>query len=157
MPHTAIDVFVVPHHHKRRHGMICFWFPARVQTILLYVDDDFLTPWDELPTDMEKAASITHPEQRHSRQQVQEQLPTLSYMKGLGDQPQVALAQAKQQFTQWLSGAHAHPDYSEHIEQQKAQHRQAVTGFVYTEDSNGIKYKVAADEAGQLKHASLGV
>lgn len=121
-----------------------------------YIDDDTLTAWDGHLTGVDKDASTTQPEQHHSWQKVQEQLPMPTYVKGDGDHPQVALTQAKQEFTKWLTGAHAHPDYSEHIEQQKAQHRQAVTGFVYTQDRNGITYKVKADQLGQLKHASLG-
>ncbi len=56
----------------------------------------------------------------------------LSWRKGDEKHPEVALNQAKQDFAQWLSGAHAHPDYVEHMQQLAAASQAAAwpnTGY----------------------------
>ncbi len=50
----------------------------------------------------------------------------LSWKKGDEHHPEIALNQAKQDFAQWLSGAHAHPDYVEHMQQLAAAAQEAA-------------------------------
>jgi len=59
----------------------------------------------------------------------------LSWRKGDEQHPEVALNQAKQDFAQWLSGAHAHPDYVEHMQQLAAASQEAA--WPYTGHQSG--------------------
>ena len=117
-----------------------------------------MTAWAGEPTEKEdvQPGSGTGLSPVHSWQRDQLTNPS-EYGTEADAQPQIDLARAKQGFARYLTGVHAHPNFHQPREQQEVQNRQAVTGLVYSQDSNGVKYTVEDTSPGQLKHSSLGV
>ena len=82
----------------------------------------------------------------------------LAWRVGDEQHPEVALNQAKQEFAQWLSSAHAHPDYVEHMQQLAAASQEAawpntdyLSGAVMHPQDKELQQQAAADqEAAQL-------
>ncbi len=85
----------------------------------------------------------------------------LSWREGNKHHPEVALHQAKQDFAQWLSGAHAHPDYVEHMQQLAAASQAAAwpnTGYqsgagMHPQDKE-LQQQAAADQAAADQEAT---
>lgn len=62
----------------------------------------------------------------------------LSWREGDTPHPEVALNQAKQDFAQWLSGTHAHPDYVEHMQQLAAASQEAAWSYTGHQSGAGM-------------------
>ena len=129
-------------------------------------DDDTLTAWASMPAgETKRHPSRPQSELRQSGQQVSEQLPLPSEHKQAGnqEQPQIALAQAKQDFAQWLTAPHgdfehaSHPDHPTSPHEQESQIRQAMAGVQSSDRDSSMNTRIEAGNSSQLKYASLGV
>ena len=89
-----------------------------------------------------------------------DQVMPLSWREGDSQQPQIALDQAKQEFAHWLSGAHAHPDYVDHMQQQ-ANSQEAAKPHADQEEADDTSHVVTqlqqqAGEVGSMVKAFQG-
>ncbi len=85
----------------------------------------------------------------------------LSWREGNEQHPEVALNQAKQDFAQWLSGAHAHPDYVEHMQQLAAASQEAAWSYTGHQSGAGMhpqdkKLQQQAAAGQEAAHANAG-
>ncbi|KAL0017860.1 hypothetical protein WJX77_003171 [Trebouxia sp. C0004] len=85
----------------------------------------------------------------------------LSWREGNEQHPEVALNQAKQDFARWLSGAHAHPDYVEHMQQLAAASQEAAWPYTGHQSGAGmhpqdkeLQQQAAADQDAAQPNAS---
>lgn len=82
-------------------------------------------------------------------------------LEGNNQHPEVALNQAKQDFARWLSGAHAHPDYVEHMQQLAAASQEAAWPYTGHQFGAGmhpqdkeLQQQAAADQEAAQPNAS---